>query len=174
MNLTEVMMLETSKPKKKPDGTYIGVKFSRKTQNAIKSFMKELGVPLPISREKMHTTLIYSRKYFVYEDEKLGKIDPPWIGKPKKLTIWETRDEKKSKALVLIYDCAEMDKEHKRIMKEYGATYDFPEYHSHITLTYDCGDFAIPKNIDFDGLLSEIEIVEEYVTDLVLNWQNKE
>lgn len=171
MNLQEIML--EKKTEKAPDGTYVGVKFSKKTNDAIKKFAKELKIPNLISRDKMHTTLIYSRKHFDYsKDSMVGKIDPPWTGKAKEFHVWECRDEKKSKALVIAYDCSELKKEHNRIMKKYEATYDFPEYISHVTLSYDLEGFN-PKDIDL-STFPEIEIVEEYTTDLVLDWQNKE
>lgn len=171
MNLKEVLLQEQPK-QKKPDGTYVGVKFSRETQNAIKKFVKTLSIPNMVGREKMHTTVIYSRKYFTYEDPMVGKIDPPWKGKAKEFHVWQTRDVNKSNALVIAYTCPKLKAEHERIMKEYDATYDFPEYIPHITLSYDIGDFDTSK-IDL-STFPEIEIVEEYVTDLVLDWQNKD
>lgn len=170
MNLKEVCLLEKTE-KKKPDGTYVGVTFNRETQNAIKKFIKSHDIPNMVGRNKMHTTIIYSRKYFVFDDFK-AEIDPAWIGKAKEFHVWETRDEKKSKALVLAYTCPELIKEHKRIMKEYDATYDFPEYIPHITLSYDVGDNFSVDNLKVSDF-PEIQIVGEYVTDLVLDWQNK-
>lgn len=169
MNLSEIM----ESKKKKPDGTYVAVRFSRETQNAIKKFVKALGIKDAVAREKMHTTLIYSRKHFVYKDPMLGKIEPSWKGKAKEFHIWETRDEGKSKALVMAYTCAELTKEHKRIMKEYDAIYDFPEYIPHITLCYDVGENFDTSKIKIDDF-PEIEIIEEYTTDLVLDWDNED
>ena len=34
-----------------------------------------------------------------------------------------------------------------KIKKAYGATYDYAEYHPHVTVTYDYGDREIPSTV---------------------------
>jgi hypothetical protein len=160
VNLSEILL-----EKKEPEGTYVGVSFSRTTQNAIRKMMKDLKVPSPISRDKMHSTIIYSRKYFKYEP--LGDIDPPWIGTPTEFDIFDTRDGKKG--LVLKYECKDQRERHEYLMDTYKAKYDFPEYKIHLTLTYDAGEFKV-EGVDPKQWLPQIEIVEEYSEDLQLDW----
>ena len=152
-------------------GSYVGVTPSKQSKDNIKKLLKELKVENPISRDKMHTTLIYSRKCINNFSPK-GKLDPPIIAKPKSFKIFHTKEEKN--ALVLELDCQELHDRHNFIMDKYGATYDYPEYIPHITLSYDCGDFDA-ASVDFSkyvDTLKEIEIVDEYYEDLKLDWKS--
>lgn len=167
MNLTEVLLEE-----KTPDGVYVGVKFSDTTKKSIKNFIKNNKIENPINTEKLHSTLIYSRKYDknVKKDKAFGNIDPVWIGKPIGFEIWPTQDKKH--ALVLKYKSKEMIAEHERLMKKYDLTYDYPEFKTHLTLSY-----AVDKDYPLDKLslkdFPDIEIISEYYEDLIMDWQNK-
>jgi 2'-5' RNA ligase len=55
-------------------------------------------------------------------------------------------------------------------MKKHDATYDFPEYKPHITLSYDIGDLDEKNLPDIGKYVDEIGIDEEYGEDLDLNW----
>lgn len=153
------------------DGTYIAVKFSRNTQNKLKALATELGVDNTVQREKMHCTIVYSRKPF--KDFTIhGKMKEPWIGTPTKLEIFPTQSG--SRALVLRFDCPEMKERHEYFNKEHGAQYDYDEYKIHTTLSYDVGpDWQIPKNFDVKKFIDNIEVVEEYYEALNLDWTKK-
>lgn len=129
--------------------------------------MKENNIKNPIQRDKMHTTIIFSRKR-VDDIEPLGKMKTPWIGKPEKFEIFQTRDEGKN-ALVLRYKCKEQENRHKKLMKDHKAEYDWPEYKMHLTLSYDCGDLDLNKLSDVSSI-GNIEIDNEYKEDLQLDW----
>ena len=170
MILKEVCLMEKSKMKT-PDGTYIGVKFSKDTCDAIKKFCKDNKIPNTVSRDKLHTTIIYSRKFDdLTKDENIGILDTPWIGIPKEFDIWKTQDGKH--ALVLKYDCLALEKEHKRLMSKYDLVYDFPSYIPHCSISYD-----VAENFDKSKLnikdFPKIEITKSYLEDLVIDWQNK-
>ncbi len=146
------------------NGTYAGVRFSDKTNQAIIEFCKKYKVPNPVAAAKLHTTVLYSRKPLPNYTA-AGKYDKPLIGEPTKWSVWDSQD--KSKCLILEYKCSKLKERHKELMDEHEATYDFPEYKTHVTLSYDIGDFEL------DGLPmldSDIEIVEEYSEDLNLDW----
>lgn len=157
-------------------GTYAAVKFDEDTKDAILEYIKEHDIPNPISRDKMHCTVLYSRKYCP-DYEPLGKIDPPWIGEPTKFEVWESRgklrDEEPKRCLVLKFKCDKLNERHKELMDEHDATYDFPEYKTHITLSYDIGDMDETKLPDIHKFLDVIKIVEEYGEDLDLSWSDK-
>lgn len=155
--------------KKEPDGTYAAVNFSKETTDGIKKYITDNDIPNGLDESKMHTTIIYSRKYDG-SFKAQGKINPAWIGKPTKLDVWKTRPKdggEGSNCLVLQFDCKEMNDRHEELMKEYKFTYDFPEYKTHISLSYDIGDMDWKKLPDFNG---KIEIIEEYQEDLNLDW----
>ncbi len=54
-------------------------------------------------------------------------------------------------------------------MKLHDATYDFPEYIPHITLSYDLGDMPLPKLPD--DMRKEFHLSLEYVEDLKMEWK---
>jgi hypothetical protein len=167
-DLTEKQQAETK-------GTYAAVNFSKETTDAIKEYIKENDIPNPLSADKMHTTLLYSRKYCP-DYTPLGKIDPPWKGTPTEFEVWKTRPKdgsEGSNCLVLLFKCEELNKRHQQLMNELDATYDFPDYKTHISLSYDIGDMDWKKLPDIKKYLSEVVVVEEYGSDLDLDWAKK-
>jgi hypothetical protein len=71
---------------------------------------------------------------------------------------------------VLKYDCKDLNKRHKELMDEHKATYDFPKYEPHVTLSYDIGDLDIKQLPDIKELLPVINVIHEYGEDLDLSW----
>lgn len=165
MRLKDIVEAEDKK------GTYAGVHFSEDTKDRIEKFIKENNIPNGVPRDKLHTTIIYSRKHLPnYEPQ--GELQEPWIGKPLHLDVWKsqkTENTEPANCLVLEYECEECVDRHEYLMKEHGATYDFDEYKTHVTLSYDIGDMSL-KDIDDPETIGDLEIVEEYHEDLNLNW----
>lgn len=172
--LVEELLQEKTKEETK--GTYAAVKFSDDTKEAIAKYIADNDLPNPLAKEKMHCTLLYSRKYCP-DYQPLGKIDPPWIGKPTKLEVWESKakqgGEKGSRCLVMKFNCSQLNERHEELMDEHDATYDFPEYETHVTLSYDIGDLDEEALPDITEAVKTIEIVEEYGEDLDLDWASK-
>jgi len=158
--------------KKETKGTYAGVRFSDKTKDAVKKYMKDNKIPNPLRTEKMHSTLLYSRKYCP-DYEPAGEMEETLIGKSDSFESWESQpddDGNTSNCLVLKYTCDGLKDRHESLMKEHGATFDFDDYTPHITFSYDVGDLDPKKLPKFE---EDIEIVEEYGEDLDLDWANK-
>lgn len=150
------------------DGTYIGAHFSKETTDKLKALAKELKIDNVVPREKMHVTIVYSRKPFTNFQIK-GKMKEAWKGKPEKLEIFPTQSG--SRALVLRFDCPELTERHWYFRNEHGATYDYDEYKVHATLSYDVGkEWQIPKDLDIGKFVDSIEIDEEYYEPLNLDW----
>jgi hypothetical protein len=154
-------------------GTYAGVNFSAKTLETLRQFGIENEIPNRLQTRKLHTTLLYSRKYLP-NYQPAGAIDPPLVATFKAWDVFLTRpttDGAESKrALVMKLDCFPLWQRHIDLMNEHQATYDYLEYVPHISLSYDIDDFdyfALPK---FEG---EIEIVNEYMNTLDLDWAEK-
>lgn len=155
-----------------PDGTYVAAKFSKKTKDYFKKLATALKVPEPLPRDKMHVTIVYSRKPFTNFSIH-GKMKTPWTGVVKDLEIFPTQTGKR--ALVLRFDCPELKERHEYFKKEHGATYDYDEYKIHATLSYDVGDeWQIPKDVKPSDIVESIELDEEYYEPLSLDWQNKD
>ena len=64
---------------------------------------------------------------------------------PGEFDVWETSPTQgaKTRCLILKIDCPELVARHKELMDEHEATYDYPVYQPHITLSYDIGDLDI-------------------------------
>jgi len=150
-------------------GTYVGVKFSQDDEEIIVSIIEKIGVPNPIAREDIHSTLLYSRKYLA--NYKVPSETDMYVY-PKEFHIFNGQDGKD--ILVIKLDSLDLSKRHEELMKEHNATYDFPEYIPHITLSYDIEGFMTLPEIKkkFSDLLPEkFHIVSEYVEDLDLEWK---
>lgn len=173
MKLHEIFMeAESTKTTK---GTYAGVYFDEDTKQVVQKFIKDNDIPKPVNVDKLHTTLLYSRK-FLPEYEALGELDEPLIGTPDELVVWKTQgdgDKPPSNCLVLKYDCPDLVSRHKELMKEHGATFDYEEYNPHITLSYDIGDLDIDELTDVKKAIKRVVICEEYGEDLKLDWAHK-
>lgn len=162
MKLDEIM--------KTPDGTYAGVRYSQASRDAIKRYQKENNIPNPLDPSKLHSTLLYSTKHLP-DYTAAGMYDPTLKAQPKTFEKWASQpdeDGKVSQCLVLTTDSPELVKRHEKLMDEHDAKYNFPEFKTHVTLSYDVGD-----DFDVDSLPpfeEELEITEEYQEDLDLSW----
>lgn len=152
-------------------GTYAGVRLDKKSNNLIETYMKEHDVPNRVPTDKLHITLLYSRKYL--PNYKPSQTSYPMSAKTVGFHMWKTQslEHKDSKnCLVLEINAPKLIKRHKELMDEHEATFDYPEYKTHITLSYDIGDFDISDLPKMHNLLT---IEKEYKEDLDLNWADK-
>lgn len=172
MRVFELLQEEDEQSK----GTYAAVKFSQKTIDQVVKYIEENDIPNATPADKLHCTVLYSRKYCPdYEPQ--GEIDPPYIGECDKLEVWESkgklRDQEPTRCLVLKFKCPALNERHEELMDEHDATYDFPEYKTHITLSYDIGDMDESTLPDPCETITTIEVVKEYGEDLDLDWASK-
>lgn len=167
MKLEEIV-LEAAHKK----GTYAGVKFDTETNKILHKYMKDNNIPNSVRPDKLHTTVLYSRKHLP-NYKAPGKLEHFISGKPIEFEVWPTRPTDGSnpaRCLVLRYDSPELVKRHNELMKQHDATYDFPDYKPHITLSYDIGDLDEKKFPDIKKYIDEITITDEYQEDLDLDW----
>jgi hypothetical protein len=157
----------------KSKGSYAGVRFDQATIDAITQFLQAAHLPNATAPDKLHSTLLYSRK-FLPDYQPLGEIAPPLVGKPTEFVVWETSPkdpgEQKARCLVMKYDCPDLVERHHLLMKQHGATYDYDEYIPHLTLSYDIGDTDVDSLPQFSDYIDAINIVEEYGEPLDLDW----
>jgi hypothetical protein len=151
------------------EGTYVGMKLSDKTVKELKALMKKLKIKNPVRSEKLHTTIIYSRKPCP-NLEAAGDLAEPMVGVPTEFEIFPTRTG--YNALVIKFNCPDMVNRHKQLMKDHEATYDFPEYKCHITLSYNVDEDEINgiKGLDPLDFIQELEFNHEYKEALNLEW----
>lgn len=91
-------------------------------------------------------------------------------GKPTDLDIWF--GESGERCLVLKYDCPELCIRHKYLMETHNATYDFPDFTPHITLSYDMCDVDIASLPNIHDYLDSICITYEYSRELIVDWNS--
>ena len=156
-------------------GTYAGTYFDINTVESIRDYITENKIPKPVNLSKLHTTLLYSRK-FLPDYKAAGKYETPMIGTPTELVVWKTKGDDGSEpanCLVMKYECPDLVKRHQELMKTHGATYDYDEYNPHITLSYDIGDMDITTLPNVVEAIKQVVIGEEYGEDLHLDWAHQ-
>lgn len=138
-------------------GTYVCVKFTDKTVARLQEIQRELKVPFPVPAEKLHSTVVYSRVQIAY----VPVYNTHILATKAKL-------HKFGDALVLLFDSPYLQERHL-YGELLGATYDFPEYLPHITLSYDVGAKEYTGEFDVD-----IEMITEHVSILDSDWNINE
>lgn len=153
------------------NGTYAGVRFSENTKNRIMDYIRDAKIPNPVDAEDLHCTLLYSRK-FLPDYNPHGDIDPSVKGHSFKLETWPHNkgEDNETVCLVLTFKCKPLERRQKYLLSAHGATFDYDEYKPHVTLSYDVGDLDASSLPDIQNYLDEVEIVEEYSEDLILDW----
>jgi hypothetical protein len=138
-------------------GIYVAVKFKKETLDKIDEYQRRNNIPNPVPKEDLHSTIVYSRANIDWIPEE--RINLKVNTDTSVLETWDTRGG--SRCLVWHYYSSFQHKRFDEAMAK-GATYDFPEYKCHITLSYDVGDFNSDDlhKPDFPILL-DYEIVEE-------------
>ena len=142
-------------------GTYAALRVLQPSCDNLYEHCKTANLPVTKSQfcERLHTTLIYSRKYC-----------PKLFAEPGTLyeatfKNYELFDD--GKTLVALLNAPGIVARHLKLMALHGASYDFPVFNPHVTLSYDFkGDMLNLPIIDFPILLGK-----EYVEDLNLDWE---
>lgn len=167
MKLSEIILTEAEQK-----GTYAAVRFDAETVQKLTDYIKDNEIPNGVLPAKMHCTLLYSRTHCPdYEPQ--GEINPPYQAKPVALEIWPSQGDDPKNCLVLKFECEDLVKRHKQLMQDHDATYDFPEYKTHVTLSYDAGDLDLDDLPDIVDAIGKLTIVSEYGEDLDLDWSKK-
>ena len=146
------------------NGTYGACKYSEKTKSDVREWLKQADIPTPVNVDKLHTTVIYSRKPVIALDKPVSGVS----FKIKRFDRFETKPGGSTFALVGVLEAKMLEDIHEK-MKLKGATHDFPEYHPHVTFTYD-----LPADFDLASLeIPQIsfEPVLIYFEPLDLNWE---
>lgn len=137
-------------------GTYAAVRPDDETAKKLESIMNKHNIQNPEPTDKLHSTLLYSRKH-------LAKYKPDssltHTAKPVEFQIWPTKSGKN--CLVLTLDCQSLKDRHAHLMNLHKATYDFPEFKVHLSLSYDVGDFDV-KSISVKELPNTLVLTKEY------------
>lgn len=143
-------------------GTYAALKFDEPSVKRISQYVKDNDIPNPLEASKLHVTLLYSRVECI-GFKSPGNLIEPFVATVKGFDVWNNADMD-GKALVVKLDAPALVERHLMLMKLYGATYDFPEYQPHFTISYNVPDEFDPKTLPlFSGNLI---LNHEYSKDL--------
>ena len=147
-------------------GTYAAMKFTRESALNIRKYLVQNDIPNPVPQDKLHVTLLYSRKP-MHGFVPLGELEDPMEVRVEGFDVWDTQDGKK--AMVARLDAPKLITRHKALMDRYEGTFDFDEYRPHFTMSYDVGpDFdkdAVPR------FTCPLFLNQEYGEDLNTNWK---
>lgn len=112
--------------------------------------------------ETFHVTIAFSRKKVRWNDTDVS--DEP-------LTVEDgaRRIRKFGSATVLCFSSEELSERWQNLM-DMGASYDYEDYHSHVTITYDETEVDISKIKPFNG---DLEFGPEIFAKLDLDWKSK-
>jgi 2'-5' RNA ligase len=150
---------------KQKQPTYVAVKLDKAGIDQILKIAQ--GLDNKINARDIHITVAYSRTPISLTA--LGVLEPPVRVRPKHYSIFNTQTGEK--CLVLEVESEGLVARHNEIMKEYGASYDFPVYKPHITLSYNCGVGFDLKTLPDVKTLTDFKAVEEYAMTLDVEYQ---
>lgn len=134
------------------NGLYVAGRFTDSTLDALERIQSFLAIPNRVPREELHTTIVYSRNYVPY---RLSHKEVPLASKGW-LETWSTDS---GNTLVLRFDSEKLQKRFDYAMA-LGASYDYPEYKAHITLSYDVGPLKYSGEYDID-IIKACEYAED-------------
>lgn len=137
---------------------------SRKVVNAadIIAWAKEQGFKTTLPAGDLHVTIAYSR-----DPVDWMKVGESWASELKVAAGGPRLMEQFGDARVLLFKAAELDWRHENI-KAAGASWDHPEYQSHITISYDPDSPDIENVKPYQG---EIILGPELFAEVKDDWQ---
>lgn len=148
-------------------GTYAAVRVLDPTNKELNKFIKHSNIPSSSNSKerRKHVTLLYSRTHLPN-----FKPDPSLIhiGRFQAFELFDMKPNQpdSAKCLVMKISCPTLSARFTTLMSLHPATYDFPTYQPHITLSYN-----IPRNFDVGTLVpfaGDIILGEEYSEDLII------
>lgn len=136
---------------------------SRKVVNAadVIAWAKEQGFKSTLPADDLHVTIACSR-----DPVDWMKVGESWAGELKVAAGGPRLVERFGEARVLLFKAAELDWRHENI-KAAGASWDHPEYQSHITISYD------PESPDLENVKpyqGEIILGPELFAEVKEDW----
>lgn len=144
MKRTSELLREIAMNTSHPDGTYVSVKLSKKSQSDLDSWVSKNNIMNASDPSEYHSTVIYSR--VGVPNAKSYDLNLPITASISGWKKFDTKLSESGKCLVAIVDSPDLNKHHNNLVNDYGATHDFEGYHPHITISYDY-DGDIPEDV---------------------------
>lgn len=115
--------------KGEPTGTFIGVCPTQKTCLALIDWMRDNGITDPVDAKDLHCTLLLDKEKSIPWSNR--EYSPTLVINPHTYQLDEMGG-----ALVLIFDSPELQERHQWGREEYCIDWKYPEYITHVTLSY--------------------------------------
>ncbi len=142
---------------------------SRKLLNGkeLVEWAKEQGFTKCLDPSDMHVTIAFSKK----------KID--WAHMTDSFDhVQSTNGKREVKqfdggAIVLTFENGDLRRRWEEFKKDFGATWEYPDYHPHITITYD----GLPDGVKIQDIIpydGKLEFGPEIIQEVKSNWKAKE
>jgi hypothetical protein len=148
-------------------GTYAGYNLAPVSADRLVRFLKDNGIPC--SQEEFHVTLLYSRKD--HSEQFSPNPDLFHMAFHDGYALFDSHIPG-CRCLVMKLRCPSLIQRHVALMAELGATYDYPIYNPHITLSCSVPeDFSTFKLPTMKGSLM---LVGEYYEPLNELWGSEE
>lgn len=137
---------------KQLNDTYVACRFTDETVDGLVELQRLIDVPNPVPAHELHTTIVSSREYVPFPLERGNVL----LATEAWLETWETQS---GNALVLRFD-SDYLQDRFDVAMCLGATYDFPDYKPHITLSYDVGSCIFTKEKIQIEIIRDLEYQE--------------
>lgn len=142
-------------------GTYVSADLSVISKLELGAWVQSVGsmyTSAPVSVDKYHATISYSRKPF--PDVVNHRFKIPITARVSGWKIFDNSEEAGYRCLVAVLDCPELVALNAEMAELYGATSEFPEYIPHVTISYtypynDVPTELPPFELVFDGIIIE-------------------
>lgn len=117
------------------EGLYVAALYDADTCRKLSEYQRKFNIPNPTPESGFHTTIVYSRVPVDFEE--MHTVDETVNPAFSQIEVWPNDY---GNVLVLKIFSPYLHLRFQEAMAA-GATYDFPEYQPHVTLSYDIGDW---------------------------------
>lgn len=155
------------------EGKFDTLYCSRKLLNAedVIEWAKSQGFTNCVGKDDMHVTIAYSKKEIDWSeltdsfDNVVSRKDGEDDGNGERGV-----EEFKGNAIVLTFENGDLERRWKEFKDDFGATWDFPEYRPHVTITYD----GLPEGLKLEDIKpyeGELNFGPEKMEPVKKNWK---
>jgi len=153
------IMLDITMKNNSEDGFYVGIRYNLDTMGRLERFMKEIGVPSPVNKGALHSTVVQSSHNPGIE------FGSRQISEPVSATNLDVfTSVTGARVLVLVLDAQWMSSRHQQLVDLGAKTPPYP-FTPHITLSYDIGSWHPPASIPLLSLTPKLEYITKFKDD---------
>lgn len=139
-------------------GTYISVFLDEETILNILKYIELANIPNPVIPDYIHCTLLCTESEII-DHIPIYNYPTPLVGIPMGLRVWKTRSG--LNCLVLVFNCTELEDRHNELIVQQQLNHCFPDYISHVTLSYDVGDIELTELPTITSIIPQLTILGE-------------